>query len=175
MFGSDMSDRVHPFLGEVRVRFVKESRIDATPSEVFAFQSPGALERLIPPWEKVERVEGGESIQPGSRVTLKVRVGPFRVRWIAEHTEYEPGRFFADRQVLGPFASWYHRHQFLDDGKGGTTLRDEVEYEPPFGWLGRRLGRRFLEGKLRRMFEYRHQTTRQIVETANSSAPRLEA
>jgi len=166
------------------VRFVKESQIAATPAEVFAFhERPGALASLTPPWEKVELAEGGDSIQPGSRVVLKVRFGPFTLRWVAEHTEYEPGRLFADRQVRGPFASWYHRHHFLDDGAGGTLLRDEVEYEPPLGWLGRRLGRRFLEEKLHRLFAYRHETTRRLVESsgrskhaaAQSSGPGIKA
>jgi ligand-binding SRPBCC domain-containing protein len=149
------------------VHYVKESTIHATPAEVFAFhESPGALERLMPPWETSERVEGGESIRPGSRVVLRVKLGPFWMRWIAEHTEYEAGRLFADRQVRGPFARWYHRHLFLDDGAGGTILRDEVEYEPPLGWLGRRLAGRFLDEKLRRLFAYRHETTRQILESA---------
>src|SRR5262245_797551 len=113
------------------MRFSKESRIAAPPCVVFAFhESPGALERLSPPGDAVELIEGGESLRPGSRVVVKVRFGPLRLRWIAEHTEYEPGRSFADRQVRGPFARWEHRHLFLDDGRGGTILRDEVEFEP---------------------------------------------
>jgi len=147
------------------MRFVKESRIAASPAAVFAFhESPGALERLTPPWERVEVLEGGGSIRPGSRVVLRTRLGPFSIRWVAEHTEYNPPRCFADRQVSGPFASWYHRHQFLDDGSGGTLLRDEVEYEPPLGWLGRRAGGRFLDAKLRKLFDFRHEMTRQLVE-----------
>src|SRR4051794_1923988 len=62
---------------EDAMRFVKESRIAAPPSVVFAFhESAGALERLMPPWEKFERLEGGGSIRPGSRVVLRTRVGP---------------------------------------------------------------------------------------------------
>ena len=57
------------------MHFVKESRIAAAPSAVFAFhESRGALERLTPPWEQVELVEGGDSIRPGSRVVLKVKL-----------------------------------------------------------------------------------------------------
>ena len=101
------------------MEFVKESRIAAPPEEVFAFyESEGALLRLTPPWERVEVVAGGKSIQPGERVVLATWAGPVPVRWVAEHTEYEPGRLFADRQVEGPFARWYHRHHFLDDGAG---------------------------------------------------------
>jgi len=154
------------------MRFVKESRIAVPPSVVFAFhESAGALERLTPPWEKVELLEGGDSIRPGSRVVVRTKVGPLPLRWVAEHTEYDPPRSFADRQVSGPFASWSHRHLFLDDGSGGTVLRDEVDYEPPMGWLGRRFGGRFVEEKLEEMFEYRHEMTRRIVESGDFPAP----
>ena len=150
------------------MRYVKESRIAAPPSRVFAFhESRGALRRLTPPWESVELVEGGDSIRPGSRVVIRTRLGPLRLRWVAEHTEYVPGRLFADRQVRGPFARWYHRHLFLDDGEGGTLLRDEVDYEPPLGWLGRRLAGAFLDNKLSRLFAFRHEATRRIVESGD--------
>ncbi len=153
------------------MRFVHESRIAAPPAEVFAFhESPGALLRLTPPWESVAVEQGGESLRPGSRVVLRTKIGPCHPRWVAEHTEYEAGRMFADRQVSGPFASWYHRHWFLDDGNGGTLLRDEVEYTPPLGMLGQLAGGRYLERKLRKMFEYRHDATRRAVESASREA-----
>jgi ligand-binding SRPBCC domain-containing protein len=147
------------------MRFTKETTIRAPAPRVFAFhESPGALERLTPPWESVRVVEGGASLRPGSRVVLETRIGPLPVRWVAEHTEYESGRMFADRQVRGPFAHWYHRHWFLDDGKGGCLLRDEVEFEPPFGALGRWLAGRLLTEKLRKLFDFRHEATKRIVE-----------
>lgn len=154
------------------MRFLQESRIAAPPSVVFAFhEGRRAIERLSPPWAPVEVLEGGESLRPGHRVVLRVKMGPIPLRWVAEHTEYEPGRLFADRQVSGPFAFWYHRHLFLDDEVGGTILRDEVEYIPPFGCLGRWLGTRFLEARLRRLFDYRHQMTRRLLETESIPPP----
>ncbi len=78
---------------------------------------------------------------------------------------------FADRQVEGPFASWYHRHLFLDDGEGGTLLRDELEYRPPLGVVGRLLAGGLLESKLQKMFDYRHETTRRIVESGDFLRP----
>ena len=150
------------------MRLVKESRIDAPPERVFAFhESPRALERLTPPWEKVKLIEGGGSIRPGSRVILQTRLGPVALKWVAEHTEYEAGKMFADRQVSGPFASWYHRHLFLDDGVGGTLLRDEVDYEPPLGRLGRLIAGEFLRNKLEKLFNFRHEQTKRIVESGD--------
>ena len=154
------------------MRFVKESRIAAPPERVFAFhKNPGALCRLTPPWEHVEVLEGGGSLEPGSRVVLKTKVGPITVKWVAEHVACESGKMFADRQVSGPFASWNHRHLFLDDGAGGTILRDEVDYEPPLGALGKLLAASYLERKLQRMFDYRHDVTKRLVESDTQSGP----
>lgn len=150
------------------MRYLKESRIAAPPERVFAFhESPGALLRLIPPWEDVEVVEQADSIRPGARVVLRTKLGPVAMRWVAEHTEYDPPHRFADRQVAGPFARWEHVHQFLDDGQGGTILRDEVDYEPPLGGLGRLLGDHMIRQKLEHMFAFRHETTRAAVESGD--------
>ncbi len=152
--------------------FVKESRIAAAPGAVFAFhESPGAFEKLIPPWEKVTIVEAPVSLRPGTRAVLRTRLGPLDLEWVAEHTEYEPGRLFADRQVRGPFAYWYHRHRFLEDGQGGTLLRDEIDYRPPLGRIGEILGSRLIDSKMKKMFDYRHAITKQIME----SAPQADA
>ncbi|HEY2157687.1 MAG TPA: SRPBCC family protein [Isosphaeraceae bacterium] len=148
--------------------FMKECRIAAPPDRVFAFhERPGAFERLTPPWERVVVESGGESIRPGSRVTLRTKLGPLRLRWVAEHTEYDPPRLFADRQLSGPFASWYHRHWMIDDGRGGTLLRDEVDYELPLGVIGRWIGSGYIRRKLNRMFDYRHEVTRRFVEAGD--------
>ena len=150
------------------MKYVKESRIAAPPEAVFAFhESPGAFRRLIPPWEDVEVIEQADSIRPGARVVLRTKLGPVPMRWVAEHTEYDPPHRFADRQVAGPFARWEHVHQFLDDGQGGTILRDEVDYEPPLGGLGRLLGDRMIRQRLERMFAFRHETTRAVVESGD--------
>jgi len=147
------------------MKYVRQTHIEASPEEVFAFhESPGAIEYLIPPWEKMKVVEASKSLQVGSRVILEGRLlGILPVRWVAEHTEYQPPHLFADRQVSGPFASWHHRHHFLPDGKGGTILRDEVELEPPMGIIGRLLGGWFIRQKLEKMFSWRQDTTRQLI------------
>ena len=145
--------------------FEKASRIAAPPDRVFAFhESPGALQQLIPPWENVRVISGGGSLRVGERVILRMKLGPIPLDWVAEHFAYDPPHLFADRQISGPFAKWEHRHHFGDDGKGGTILRDEVEYTPPLGWIGRILGGPFIRRKLERMFDYRHRTTRSLIE-----------
>jgi ligand-binding SRPBCC domain-containing protein len=150
--------------------YVKESRINASPELVFRFhESAEALRQLIPPWENMGVAESAGSILPGSRVVLRGRLGLLPIRWVAVHTEYNPPHLFADRQESGPFAWWYHRHRFLDDGEGGTILRDEVEYQAPLGLIGSWLGGWLIRQKLERMFAYRHATTCRLIESGEWS------
>jgi ligand-binding SRPBCC domain-containing protein len=142
--------------------FVKQSEVPAPPDAVFAWhEQPGAVERLTPPWERVEMVERGDSLRIGTRVIFKVFTGPFAKLWVAEHVEYDPPHLFADVQRRGPFAYWYHRHRFAPTGQGTTLMTDEVEYALPLGWLGALVGGGFVRAKLQKMFDYRHQVVQQ--------------
>lgn len=141
--------------------FVHESLIPAPVARVFAFhESNGALEQLIPPWEKARVVVRGGSLLPGTRVLLQTRVGPFWTDWEAEHTRYQKDVLFEDVQRRGPFARWVHTHKFLPHPSGGTLLRDEIDYALPLGPLGQLAAGWFVRGKLERMFAFRHDATR---------------
>jgi ligand-binding SRPBCC domain-containing protein len=97
--------------------FVQRCRIAAPAEVVFGWHaSPGALERLTPPWERVTVAERTGGIEDGSRVVLRVGVGPLRVGWTAIHRGNVEGRQFRDEQVEGPFARWIHTHSFQPDG-----------------------------------------------------------
>ena len=144
------------------MHYVHESEIAAPPQAVFAFhERPEALALLVPPWEKVVVVQPPSSLAPGTRVLLKMKLGPLSVTWEAEHTLYEKNVLFQDRMVRGPFAKWVHTHRFLPSA-GGTLLRDEVELALPFGPLGL-LGWPLARRRLEKMFAYRHAKTREAV------------
>ena len=139
------------------MRFVHESVIQAPPEAVFAFhERPDALRKLVPPWEHVEVVQPPASLQPGTRVVLRMHLGPLKLTWEAVHTKYEKNVLFQDQLVRGPFKKWLHTHSMLPAPGGFTLLRDEVEYELPLLLLP---GLPLVLRKLRRMFEYRHQVT----------------
>lgn len=147
------------------MRFVKESVIEASAERVFAFhEAPDAFARLHPPWQTSEIEKPPASLEVGTEVIVKVKLGPFWQRIVAEHVAYEPGRMFADRMREGPFAAWLHRHIVEPQGPDRCTLVDDIEYELPLGWLGRVFGGRFARWNLERMFEYRHRVTREACE-----------
>lgn len=141
--------------------FVYRSEMPASAEAVYAWHAlPEALQKLTPPWEHAQVVEQTGGIeQPGSRVKLRVRVGPFSQIWTAEHTACEPGRMFRDVMVSGPFRRWEHTHLFVPAGEHRSWLEDRVEYEFPLGGLGKLVGGWYTRRRLQRMFEYRHRVT----------------
>jgi ligand-binding SRPBCC domain-containing protein len=147
------------------MEFVKESIINASPERVFAFHElSDAFTRLMPPWEKTIIVQPPASLRVGARTIVETSiVGPIKVRWVAEHTAYDPPRMFEDIQLKGPFKQWRHRH-IVKPHPQGAILRDEILYEPPLGPLGKIFAPLLVVPRLERMFTYRHEVTRRWCE-----------
>jgi ligand-binding SRPBCC domain-containing protein len=99
----------------------------------------------------------------GSTIATSFRVFPFlpvRARWIARITEFEWNHYFADVQDQGPFKSWHHRHEFLADtrdGVAGTLVRDMIDYEVGFDFLGEIANALFIRRQMEATFAQRQQ------------------
>jgi uncharacterized protein len=163
--------------------FEKRSPIAATREQLAAYhERTGALERLIPPWEKVRILQNEGPLVDGKRVVLATKIGPVWKEWEAEHFDVVPGVRFRDQAIRGPFAAWMHSHLFEEsaaptqagmpvprDGNASSEapafmplssseLVDRVEYELPLGLLGR-VGSGHVRRQLDRMFSFRHTRT----------------
>ncbi len=140
--------------------FEHSSWIDAPVEEVFAFhERPDALEKLTPPGQRVELVSRKGGLETGARVELRIHLGPFSMRWLALHVDYEKNRLFVDDQIRGPFRRWIHRHQFSVE-RDGTRLTDSVDFELPGGRMVELFLGPLVQNQLKKMFEYRHDVTR---------------
>ena len=142
-------------------QFLNRTRLDHAVEDVFAWHMrPGALDRLIPPWEGVtiERREGTPAT--AGRVVFRVRRGPTEVRFEVVHTDFEQNRSFRDEQTRGPFTRWVHTHRFEPEDGGGCTVEDHVDWELPMGAAGRLLGGSTVEAELERVFAFRHDRLR---------------
>jgi uncharacterized protein (TIGR01777 family) len=130
-------------------------------AEAFRWHAqPGALERLTPPWEPVQVLErNGDGIADGARVTLGIRLGPLRWRWVSEHCGYRQDEQFCDVQIAGPFARWEHTHRFVPDGAAACYLEDRITYALPLGPVAQRCAGALVRRKLDRLFAYRHRIT----------------
>jgi len=108
---------------------------------------PGALERMLPPWEETEVERRSGDLEQGE-VRLRIPVGPLKLGWTATHEAGVPGEWFRDRQTDGPFRSFVHTHHFEEDPIG-SRLRDEIEWASAApDWL--------LRPRMDRGFRFRH-------------------
>jgi uncharacterized protein (TIGR01777 family) len=95
--------------------------IDSPLEEVFAWHArPGAIYRLMPPWQPVSVAQEASSLRDGTAVLAMP--GPFK--WVATHqgAEYDPPNRFVDvltSPVLGRLIHWRHEHDFV--GRPGQT------------------------------------------------------
>ena len=147
------------------LHFQKRSRIAASAEKVFAFhEAPDAFARLQPPWQTTEILQPPVSLVVGTRVVLRTKVGLIWVTIEAEHVEYEAGHMFTDRMLKGPFSYWLHRHIVEPLSRDECELIDDIEYALPLGGVGNFFGGWLARRELERLFEYRHQVTRQACE-----------
>jgi ligand-binding SRPBCC domain-containing protein len=151
-------------------RFEKSSEFDVSAEILFGFhERPDALALLTPPWQETELLVPPGSLEVGTRVEMRVRVGPVWQTIVAEHVGYEPGRSFTDRMVRGPFAEWVHVHRVESLGPERSRLVDDVTYALPLGLVGDVVAGWFVRRQLTRLFDHRHAVTRR--EVTRSGAP----
>lgn len=140
--------------------FEASVELPASSTEAFAWHArPGALERLVPPWQNVRVTRKTGGIDDGGQVELSVPLGLLRMRWLAEHRDFVDGRSFTDVQIRGPFRRWIHTHTVEARGADRCALTDRVEYSLPGGALGNLAGGGAVRRMLPRMFGYRHRVT----------------
>jgi uncharacterized protein len=127
-----------------------ESVVDHPLDEVFAWHTrPGAMPRLVPPWQPMKVVAEARSVADG-RAVLGLPAG---LRWVAQHqgADFDPPHRFVDELSSDGLRSWppriirtwRHTHDFSAEGPGATLVHDRVEAPVP-------------AAALRPTFVYRH-------------------
>jgi ligand-binding SRPBCC domain-containing protein len=157
------------------------------------FSNPGNLPKIMPPESGAEilrvklvpppgiatenaTVSDREPLAgAGSEIVASFRVVPFlplRGEWIAAILEFEWNHHFSDMQKKGPFKSFHHRHEFSSETRGkqpGTVVRDIIDYEVGFGFLGELAERFLVRRKFQHMFAYRQQALGKLLGIGKSS------
>jgi ligand-binding SRPBCC domain-containing protein len=119
------------------------------------------LNRVAPPDSRGAAADVAAGV--GSTMVTSFRVFPvlpLRARWIARITEFEWNYYFADVQEKGPFKNWRHRHQFLAEtrsGIAGTVVRDVIDYEVGFGFVGAMIDAVFVRRQMQNTFAQRQE------------------
>lgn len=144
-------------------RLHRRQIVDATLSEVFAFFSdPFNLAVITPPWLGFRIAESTDrTVRLGTTIRYRLRLHGVPLGWESRIAEYVEGEVFADEMLSGPYRRWYHRHTFRSV-PGGVEIEDVVEYELPFGPLGRLAHALFVRRQLRAIFAYRERRISQL-------------
>jgi ligand-binding SRPBCC domain-containing protein len=108
---------------------------------------------------------GSDLLGPGDEITWEAVHLGVRQRLTSRITRFDAPRSFEDEQVAGPFASFWHRHEFAADD-GVTMMTDLVRYRAPLGPIGSLVERLLLDRYLRAFLERRAQHLRALAEAA---------
>jgi ligand-binding SRPBCC domain-containing protein len=149
----------------------RRQELEHPPERVFElFAAARNLERITPPWLRFEVVTRDPvRMEVGAVIDYRLRLHRIPLGWTSQIEVWEPGRQFVDRQLRGPYGLWHHRHTFAESG-AGTVVEDEVHYAAPFGLLGELAQPLLIKRDLERIFDYRQEAVRRILDAHASAA-----
>lgn len=104
------------------------------------------------------------------------------VTWRARHfgvlhlhrsriTAFDRPAHFRDSMVAGRFKRFEHDHFFAPSTTGGTRMRDVIEFESPFGVLGKLVDRLLMTRYLATLIRERNQVIKTEAERQNPAPP----
>ncbi len=125
-------------------------------AEVFQFfEDPKNLETITPPWLHFKILsQSTPKVQTGTQIQYRLKVHGVPTRWESKIHEWKHNESFADEQLKGPYAKWYHIHRF-QSLRGGTLAQDRVAYRLPLGGLGQWVAGNFVKGDVQKIFAFR--------------------
>lgn len=91
-------------------------------------------------------------------MTIDYYVSPLfgiKMKWQTEIIQVDFQKSFTDFQKKGPYKLWHHHHEFIEN-ENGVLMKDTVDYELPFGFLGEIAHSVLVKKKLENIFNYRY-------------------
>jgi ligand-binding SRPBCC domain-containing protein len=137
--------------------------------------SPSHLAEQLKKHLEVKWQNPGAPIAPESEfLFLMTRFGIEQpVRFVVDRLVL--GNSFTYRQVSGLFEYFVHTIKFEEHGQGDTLVTDIVEYENPFGLLGRIADDVFVRKDLKRILEDRLEAIYEKFKKENVTAEKTAA
>lgn len=130
--------------------------LNSSAEETFNFfASPLNLGLTTPAWLGFKIIEMPDTLNKGSKILYKIKLGPIYIKWCTLIAEWEPSHLFVDFQFQGPYSLWWHEHRVKTLSKNSSIIEDNVTYKVPFGIFGRIAHYFFIRKTLNRIFNYR--------------------
>ena len=121
------------------------------------FSSPHNLPLITPPELdfKILTYFNKEEIFEGQLIDYTVTpLFGIPLKWQTRIDKMQKQNYFIDSQMKGPYKLWEHKHYFTAY-KNGVMMKDEVNYQLPFGILGKIMHLLLVRKKIENIFNYR--------------------
>jgi len=102
-------------------------------------------------------------LHEGQELTLYVKKMGVTLPWRARNESLSP-EGFTDRMLSVPFATWKHHHRFIDLGRYGSQLVDEIYFQLPLAPLSHPV-LPLIRADIRKLFHFRHQQTQETLQS----------
>lgn len=144
----------------MRFQLYREQQLNCDIETAWSFfSSPLNLSKITPKNMGFNVISNLESKDIYEGMIIDYMVSPvlhIPLKWVTKITQVEKNKSFTDFQKKGPYKYWNHFHEFVPNEKG-VLMKDTVDYELPFGLLGRIAHKIFVKRKLENIFNYRYQ------------------
>ena len=104
------------------------------------------------------------TITQGQEAIIEGKIIFLQRKWKSKITYLRPYQY-VDEMLNGPLKQWKHIHIFQKINENETNVVDEIEFELPFGILGK-LFERYVYARLTEIFEYRKILTKKNLESS---------
>lgn len=144
--------------------YEKRSLIQCDIEDLFHFHLDlNNLKTITPKDTKVSLV--GEMFTPkeGDLLKLNTVKNFIPIYWEVLIQKIDKPNLLVDLAIKSPFSFWEHSHIFTQKEEGICELTDIVKYKAPLGFLGVMFDF-FVRYELEKMFTYRHEITKEILE-----------
>ncbi len=142
---------------------IKKTLINCTQEELFEFHmDSNNITKITPPNIKVELLTRELDTYEGKIVKIKTTKFFLPTYWEVQIEKLHAPDTLIDIALKSPFKFWRHQHLFIQT-ENGCELKDIIEYELPFGFIGK-LFDHYIEKDIKDMFEYRHTQTKLLLE-----------
>lgn len=152
------------------ITFEKSELIDCDLEEIFEFHcDTNNLPLISPSYIKVKIIKIDKPIRLNSEIIVRVsQLGFLYTNWFIKVSKFEKNKIITDYQVKGPFKHWEHSHIFESvDGK--VKMTDLINYELPFGFIGKFVNSLFLNKIIENQFKFRHKKTKELFENKKNA------
>ncbi|ATC35839.1 TPA: SRPBCC family protein [Elizabethkingia anophelis] len=143
----------------MRYHLYREQQLNCNIEEVWDFfSSPLNLSKITPKDMKFTVLSDLKNTPIYEGMEIDYLVSPvlgIPLKWKTMITQVNYQKSFTDLQAKGPYRYWNHYHEFIENDKG-VLMKDSVDYELPFGLLGKLAHSLFVHKRLKSIFEFRY-------------------